>query len=82
MNREMKIQIRDTWCRGIARSNGNPATWLTVVRHAAMALGLDVTRCIPLGVSLQLVADEVIGEAEKQGRSDEQIRAALIWREP
>lgn len=78
----MKTQIRDTWCRGIARANENPATWLNVVRHACLTLGLDVTRCIPLGVSLQVIADEVIGEAEKQGRSDEQIRSALIWREP
>lgn len=52
----------------IVTENADPATWLSAAKDIAVKAGLDVTRCLPLGVPLFQVCFAVEQEATKHGQ--------------
>lgn len=69
-----------TLARTVAEKVQDPAAWLRTLRILAERTGLDVTRCLPVGVCTLIIAcDYVTEEARKQGRvADLEAAAATL----
>ncbi len=62
----------------IVESIKDPSDWMIAARGLAEELKLNVARCLPIGgATLDAVVFAVLSEAEKQGRTEAQVRAAV-----
>jgi hypothetical protein len=70
--------IRNEITCAIVDSVKDPSDWMIAVRGLAEALRLNVARCLPIGgATLDAVVFAVLDEAQKQGRKEAEVRAAV-----
>jgi malate/lactate dehydrogenase len=77
MNSATQATLRKTINAAIVESVTNPSDYLVAVLGIVKELRLDPARCIPLGVTLDVVVGEVLNEAAKHERAEQDVRAAL-----